>query len=211
MLNEGGRPIEAFSDKSSTTISELMVQAPGDSEDLARILEEYRPYLLAIAQAEFPSDLAPKVGPSDLVQLTLTKGHFRFEEFRGQSREELAGWLRQILLNQLKTEVRTYHREKRDIAREVQIDSGIVDLEQLSASGEALSREERALLDAALARLTPVHRQAIQMRHGDDLSFRELGVRLSRSEEAARKLWTRAVQRLQEELGVDATGRAGSS
>src|SRR5690349_9307366 len=74
---------------------------PEKSVVLGQLLEEFRPYLLAIANAEFPKTLAAKLGPSDVVQLTLAKGHVQFEDFRGQSRDELAQWLRTILLNHL--------------------------------------------------------------------------------------------------------------
>jgi RNA polymerase sigma-70 factor, ECF subfamily len=78
---------------------------------------------------------------------------------------------------------------------------------QLSPSGEALSREERELFNRAMERLPDSYRQAIELRHREDLSFEKLGERLNRSEEAARKLWTRAVRQLQQELGIDGKQR----
>lgn len=179
------------------------LDVPRDAEELGRLLEEFRSYLLAIANAEFPRALAAKLGPSDLVQLTLAKGHVEFHDFRGKSREELASWLRMILLNHLNSEVRAYAREKRDVRREVQADGRLAHPFQLSPSREALSREERKRLDAALARLPESYRKAIELRHREDLSFQELGRQLNRSEEAARKLWTRAIRQLQQELGID--------
>jgi RNA polymerase sigma-70 factor (ECF subfamily) len=184
----------------------------GTSEELGQLLEEFRPYLLAIANAEFPRGLAGKLGPSDLVQLTLAKGHGRFADFRGSTPEELAHWLRTILHNHLKGAVRNFSREKRNNSREQPADSSLVHPRQLSPSAEALSREERELLDKALERLPDVYRHAIELRHAGNLSFQELGQRLGRSEEAARKVWARAVRKLQEELGIDGTRqpRSGS-
>jgi hypothetical protein len=61
---------------SSADVRQLLEQARrGGSEELGRLLEEFRPYLLAIANAELPRGLAAKLGPSDLVQLTLARGH----------------------------------------------------------------------------------------------------------------------------------------
>jgi len=177
----------------------------GTSEELGRLLEAFRPYLLAIANAEFPQGLAGKLGPSDLVQVTLAKGHGRFAGFRGSTPEELARWLREILRNHLKTVARDYARDKRDFTREQPADSTLVHPRQLSPSAEALSREERELLNNALGQLPDVYRQAIDLRHAGNLTFQELGERLGRSEEAARKVWARAVRQLQEKLGIDAT------
>jgi RNA polymerase sigma-70 factor, ECF subfamily len=177
----------------------------GASEELGRLLEEFRPYLLAIANAEFPRRLAGKMGPSDLVQLTIIKGHERMADFRGAKPEELACWLRQILLNHLKTATRSFACEKRELSREQPAARSMTDSRQLSPSGVAVSREEREVLDRALERLPDPYRQAIEMRHVQNLSFHEIGQRLNRSQEAARKLWARAVRQLQRELEIDAT------
>jgi RNA polymerase sigma-70 factor (ECF subfamily) len=187
-------------------IAESVVRArPGTSEGLGQLLEEFRPYLLAIANAEFPRQLAGKLGPSDFVQMTLAKGHGQFAGFRGTTPQELAHWLRTILRNHLKSTARDFAREKRSLAREQPADSSLVHPRQLSPSGEALSREERELLNRALERLPDVYRQAIELRHAGNLTFQSLGERLGRSEEAARKVWARAVRKLQEELGIDGT------
>jgi RNA polymerase sigma-70 factor (ECF subfamily) len=182
----------------------------GTSKELGQLLEEFRPYLLAIANAEFPRALAGKVGPSDLVQLTIAKGHGRFADFRGSTPEQLAHWLRRILRNHLKSAARDFAREKRNLSREQPADSSLVHPRQLSPSAEALSREERERLNRALERLPEVYRQAIELRHAGNLTFQERGKRLGRSEEAARKVWARAVRQLQEELGIDATRRPRS-
>lgn len=174
----------------------------GDPAEWARLLEEFRPYLLSIAQVEFPKGLARRLGPSDLVQLTLTKGHLQAVAFRGQTREELARWLRQILLNHLTDAARQHARKKRQIGLEQQVSSKTPDKQGLSPSGEALSREEQTLLELALSRISPQHRLVVEWRHQENLSFMEIGARLGKSDEAARKLWTRAIRKLQQELNI---------
>src|SRR5262245_28433940 len=77
------------------------------------LLETCRPYLLAIALAELPGELHGKVGASDVVQETLVRGMQGFGEFQGKSPEELARWLRKILLNHLANVVKAYRTEKR--------------------------------------------------------------------------------------------------
>lgn len=168
-----------------------------------RLLEMYRPYLLSIAEAEFPRSLAAKLGPSDLVQMTLAKGHIRAAEFRGGSREELARWLRQILLHQLTDVSREQARESRGIPLAAADVRELPERGRLTPCGETLSREERELLEAALLRLPDLYRRVILWRHSEDLSFDEIGRRIGRSDEAARKLWTRGLQTLQKELGID--------
>lgn len=176
--------------------------------ELGGLLEELRPYLLAIANAELPQFLAGKLGASDAAQWTITQAYCRFADFRGTTTVELASWMRQILLNHLKTIKRRYSYGKRSVAREQSADIHLIDHRQGTASGAALSREEWSLLKNALDRLPDVHRQAINLRNVDNLSFAEIGHRLNRSEEAARKIWARAIRQLQKELGIDG-GRHG--
>jgi DNA-directed RNA polymerase specialized sigma24 family protein len=68
---------------------------------IGKVLESCRSYLLAIAMAELPGDLHGMLVASELVQETLVKGVEPFGTFQGHTPEELAGWLRRILLNPL--------------------------------------------------------------------------------------------------------------
>lgn len=176
------------------------------SAELGRLFEEYRPYLLAIALDELPAALGGKLGASDLVQETMARGFEHAATFQGSTKEELACWLRSILLNLLANVVQSYQTEKRNVAREQPADSRIVHTRQTSPSTEALSREQWDLLQQGLSRLSDEHRQAIILRHRENLTFAEIGERMSRSEEAARKVWSRAIKQLQQELRQHETG-----
>ncbi len=55
-------------------------------------------------------------------------------------------------------------------------------------------------LQQALRQLSPDHEAVIRLRNWERLSFAEIGQRLGRSEEAAKKLWARAITRLKEVL-----------
>jgi RNA polymerase sigma-70 factor (ECF subfamily) len=71
-----------------------------------------------------------------------------------------------------------------------------------SPSRQMMAAEQAAALRAALLRLPEDYRQVILLRNIERLSFQEIGARLQRSNEAARKLWVRAVDRLRELLGA---------
>ncbi len=64
----------------------------------------------------------------------------------------------------------------------------------------AISREQAAALEQALRRLSPEHQQVLTMRYEGGRSFADIGSALGRSEEAANKLWMRAVRRWREEM-----------
>jgi len=61
-------------------------------------------------------------------------------------------------------------------------------------------QEQAALLAEALGWLKLQHRQVIEFRHWDGLSFKEVALRMQRSPDAACKLWYRALKRLAEEF-----------
>jgi RNA polymerase sigma-70 factor (ECF subfamily) len=69
-----------------------------------------------------------------------------------------------------------------------------------SPSSHAAGQEQSEALDRALERLPLDYREVILLRHEQGLSFEEVGQLMDRSDEAARKLWTRAVRFLREEL-----------
>jgi RNA polymerase sigma-70 factor (ECF subfamily) len=56
------------------------------------------------------------------------------------------------------------------------------------------------LVEAAIERLPDDSRLVVLLRHKEHLSFTEIGERLGRSGDAARKLWERAVERLAQEM-----------
>jgi RNA polymerase sigma-70 factor (ECF subfamily) len=167
--------------------------------------------LLTVANQELPRELRAKLGASDVVQDTLLEAQRDLFQFAGQREEILLSWLRRMLLNNLANLRRSYQQtEKRQVAREISLegDPAGQELQQrlaapgASPSSEAARNEEAGRVDRALARLPEHFRRVIELRYRDNKSFAEIGETLGRSPEAVRKLWARAVERLQEEMGL---------
>jgi RNA polymerase sigma-70 factor (ECF subfamily) len=176
----------------------------GSLEALGRLVEEYRPYLLGIANDELEPDLRPKGGASDLVQESLLEATRDFAHFRGTNQEELLAWLRGILRNNL-ADFRRKHRGAacRHLAREHALDPEQAERLTTDTPGpldRVIEGERLQALETAIASLPEEYRVVLQLRHRDNCSFAEIGTRLDRSEDAARKLWYRAVSRLGELL-----------
>jgi RNA polymerase sigma-70 factor (ECF subfamily) len=180
----------------------------GSGEALGQVLETCRRYLLLIAERELDPALRAKGGASDLVQQTFMEAHRDFARFQGTSDDELRAWLRCMLLHNVGKFVRQYHTQKRGAGREVSIvpDSSSAGLQAFltaatpSPSVKAMRREEDQALHDALDRLPNDYRQVIVLRYEEERPFEEIGVVMGRSAEAVRKLWARAVERLQQEL-----------
>jgi RNA polymerase sigma-70 factor (ECF subfamily) len=181
---------------------QLAAARDGNESGLGILLERYRDYLLSIARQETPEEIRGKVGTSDLVQETIIRGYGQFASFEGNTEEQLACWLRQILLNHVRNVAKWYWTDKRDVAREQPVDEWTFAKDRQTPSQEMLSRERHHLLRDALAKLPEELRRVIEMRHRDDCSFAEIARQLNKSEDTARRFWARAIQQLQHELKV---------
>lgn len=179
----------------------------GSPEALGELLELCRRYLLQIANAQLDSKLQTKFGASDLVQETFLEAQRVFDRFQGDSPVELRAWLRAILLNKLADGERHFRgTAKRQLGREVGLsaDSGSSPepTAGLPTPSMVMMQGERAVaLTAALQRLPEDYRQVIVWRQIEDLAFEDIAARFGRSVDAVRKLWWRAIQQLQHELG----------
>jgi RNA polymerase sigma-70 factor (ECF subfamily) len=182
----------------------LLAAARGGSADaLGRAFEACRAYLLLVAERELDPALRAKGGASDLVQQTFLEAQQDFARFHGASADELRAWLRQLLIHNLANFARRYRRAgKRRLDREAAGGrgwSGLAD-DTASPSGKAAARERDEALEQALARLPDDYRQVLALRYREGCRFEEIARRMGRTANAVRKLWGRAVERLQAEL-----------
>jgi RNA polymerase sigma-70 factor (ECF subfamily) len=182
----------------------------GSSEALGQALEVCRRYLLHIAQQQLDPDLRAKGGASDLVQWTFLEAQRDFAHFQGDSNTEWKAWLRRLLIDNLANFTRHYRgTAKRQVGREVALDAGSsgdspgagLYAATASPSAAAMAHERAAALQRALAKLPEDYRQVITLRQLEERSFEEIGPLMHRSPDAARKLWTRAIDCLRQELG----------
>ena len=181
----------------------------GSREALGQVLELCRGYLLRIAGQEIDPKLLAKGGPSDLVQETFMEAQRDFARFHGTHEEELLAWLRQLLLHNVANFTRRYRgTQKREVDREVELrlaDSsadrfGAPAADTPSPSAEALANEQAQLVQRAMDRLPEEYRRAIILRNQDRRSFAEIGQTLRCSPDSARRLWSRAIEALQQQL-----------
>lgn len=185
----------------------LQAARDGDESAINRLIEDCRHYLLMIANREMESGLGQKAGASDLVQDCMVSALRCLGGFEGDSREEWLGWLRGILLNDVKQTRRHYRTQGRDLERERAIDGGDstnkrqeIEAGAQTPSSAAIATEEGQRLWDAMAALSEEDRQIIQLRNWDDLPFPEIAERMGRSHDAVRKLWSRAIVRLQKAM-----------
>jgi RNA polymerase sigma-70 factor, ECF subfamily len=170
----------------------------GSAEALGRVLEACRTYLCLVAERELDPTLRGKGGVSDLVQETLFEAARDFGQFHGTSNAELRAWLRRLLLNNLLSFTRRYRQTgKRQVDREVPLSDPSA--HSPSPSGHAMAHEQSEAIRLALERLPEHYRRVLLLRYEQKQSFDRIGAELGLSDNAARKLWVRAVKRLKQE------------
>jgi RNA polymerase sigma-70 factor (ECF subfamily) len=191
--------------------AELLEAAQAGSRDaVGELIDGYRTYLLLIANQELDPAIRAKLGASDVVQETMLTAQQAIGDFRGSTHEEMLGWLRGILLNDLLEAGRSYRgTAMRNVGREIPIDGDSrlnqppieIRNNQDTPSVGAAETELETVLYAAMSRLSKEHQQVLRLRNWQQLPFADIGSEMNRTPDAARKLWSRAVLQLQRELG----------
>lgn len=188
---------------------DLSAARAGSQEAMGTALEACRGYLLALAERELDADLRAKGGASDLVQDTFLEAQRDFAGFRGQTEADLLAWLRRLLLNNLANFARTYRQTaKRRLDREVRLPGSgesnagesRIAADTPSPSARTRAGEDAAALHAALSRIPEDYREVLTLRYVEGLTFEQCAERMGRSAAALRKLWSRAVERMQAEM-----------
>jgi RNA polymerase sigma-70 factor (ECF subfamily) len=210
-----------MNDSAVMNIENWLAQAKGGSrEALGRLLGAHMNYLKTLAYAQMDDRLKRRIGASDIVQDTLLEAHRDFLHFVGKTPAEFSGWLRMILINNLRRAFECHLKTaKRDIRRELSLedldrkaDQSASRMEWLlaapnrSAGSEALMHESLIRLSDAIANLSAEHREVIILRHVQGLPFKEIGERLNKTSGAVRMLWMRAIEKLRETSDLS-TGR----
>jgi RNA polymerase sigma-70 factor (ECF subfamily) len=196
-----------MSEQRDSMASVLQLAKAGDSLAIGEVLDGFRTYLTLLARIQIGRHLQSKADPDDVVQEAFLDAHRQFSNFRGESVDELASWLRKIMAGHLAQLIRRYcATEARNIRLEYSIeqdlDSSSTRLSRGLASPESTPseafrhREDLLVLAEMLEELPSDYRDVIVLRQIEGLSFGEISVRMERSEDSVQKLWVRGLQAL---------------
>ena len=163
----------------------------GEGDARERLLARYLPRLRRWAHGRLPGYARGLADTDDLVQVTLIRTLNRLEEFEPQHEGALLAYLRKVLLNAVREEIRRSGRRPETTA----LDETAPQVQQMVGSPIVDSYE------AALARLGERDREAVILRVEFGYTHGEIADALgSPSANAARMTVTRALVRLAEEM-----------
>jgi len=173
-------------------------------------LERFREYLCLLARLQLDPRLQGKVDASGVVQQTLFEAHEAMGSFQGGGDADQAAWLRQILANNLRDEVRKFSTQARDVGRERSLQAALdasssrieacLAADQSSPSEHAVRHEQLIRLTEALARLPEDQQLAVELHHLKGLPLADVSEQLGRSKGAVAALLFRGLKKLRELL-----------
>jgi len=185
---------------SETTPSAALLRRArdGSGEALGTLFESCGGRLLALIRLRLGRSLRRDLESRDILQATFLKAFEHLDQFEGSGSRTLLGWLAAIARNEIRDRAQYLGRQRRDAGARVALHSSLpVAVETLASEVSRLQiKEDSRLLERALAGLSEDHREVIVLRRLEELSFREIGERLGRSEDASRMLFARALAAL---------------
>lgn len=194
---------------------ELLDEAlAGNNESLGQLLEHYRAYLTVLAQRYLDQRLKGRLDAADVVQVTFLEAQRDLPSFRGHHIEELLGWLRHILRNNVSSAHQKHiYTQKRSAGREVSnspTDSrpAITDLapsEQTSPSQRMMRDEAAVYLSNCLEELPDTQREALRLRYVEGRSLKEISESMDKTEMAVAGLLKRGLKALRNRMISDST------
>jgi RNA polymerase sigma-70 factor (ECF subfamily) len=153
--------------------------------------------LLALIRLRMGPSLRTRLESRDVLQATLLKSFERLDQFEGETGASLMAWLARIAENEIRDLAEYHRRQRRDVARALPLEAADdVAARVRSAFSQAALDEESARLERAIETLDEPHREVILLRKYQESSFKEIAVRMGRSEDACRMLLARALAAL---------------
>jgi RNA polymerase sigma-70 factor (ECF subfamily) len=190
---------------------ELLGQAQaGDAAALDGLLRRYEDRLRRVIRVRLDAQARRSLDSADLVQETFMAALTGIPTLQAHDRGAILAWLTRIAENELIDARRRATAARRDRRRDVPLDGAPIPEARAAAPEEAAAaREQKDLVDAAVAKLTESHREVIVRRTYLGLSWDEVARQLGcPSADAARQLHRRATIALAKQLDSGAAPAA---
>ncbi len=190
----------------STTL--LRRARQGEPDALDALYERVAGRLLAFIRLRLGRTLRAQLESRDILQATFLKSFEHLAEFEKSDTPSLMAWLGRIAENEIRDRADYHGRQRRDARVEVPLETAHagVAAHVRSALTQVILDERAERLEVALEALDAHYREIIILRSLEELSFREIGRRLEKSEDACRMLYARAMAALTIRMGAHGAG-----
>ena len=170
----------------------------GDGGARDVLLRRYLPVLRRWAHGRLPASARDLSDTDDLVQVTLLRALSNIDDFDARHTGSFLAYLRQILLNQVRDELRRQQRRPGG----AELDTEIPDLETPPLVEQMLGHERVRAYERALAQLPKRQQELIVMRMEFGMSYPEIAAEVDSTQDAVRVMVARAIVLLSKQLGT---------
>ncbi len=189
-----------MSDRFTTTDSATAVLLDrvrsGDGAARDHLMARFLPLLQRWARGRLPAYARSSAETDDLVQVSLVRALANVERFENRGEGAFLAYLRRILLNAVRDEIRRASRRPPHDP----VDSELRD-HAPSVVEQAIGRQAMARYEAALAALEPRQREAVLLRVEFGYSYAQVSEAIAgASANAARMVVSRALAKMAEEM-----------
>lgn len=189
------RPGSGPADLESTAVLLEQVRG-GDARARERLVARFLPVLRRWGHGRLPSRARGLADTDDLVQVSLLRALDHVEGFEAKREGAFLAYLRRILLNAVRDEIRRSARRPTQDMEAVELPAPDPSLLELQIGRDTLEAYEEAL-----ARLTEAQREAVILRLEFGYSYPQIADAMGRTTpNAARMLVARALVQLAEEM-----------
>jgi RNA polymerase sigma-70 factor (ECF subfamily) len=178
----------------------------GNAEALEALYGRVAARLLALIRLRLGRTLRGRIDSGDVLQAVLLKSFEHLQQFEESDSASLMSWLARIAENEIRDRADYQHRQRRDVRREVPFEAAHAEIAAgvRSALTQLVLDERAKRLERAIESLDDHYREVVLLRSFEELSFREIGARLGKSEDACRMLYARAMAALTTRVIADA-------
>ena len=173
----------------------------GNSDALAQLLEAYRARLKVFASFLLRNTSRTSVDVSDVVQETNLKAVAHFQSIQGNQEGKLAKWLRTTLRNHVTNVIVSQNRPgRRPKSLDHLIEHGSLVAEDSTPINQMIKREQADIVKDIIKELQPNYQQVLDLYYLKNLGHQEIGEKMGKDAEYARKLLYRATEALRKKL-----------
>ena len=176
-----------------------------DQEAFSELFSRFEPQLRRRIEKRLPAAMRRRIAAMDVLQEAAIVVFTRLADFEDRGDGSFLAWMRRIADLKLREMVRKYletakRRHVLEVSRGARPDTmqfagRIPTPSQVAMAGEFRDRAEKAF-----AALPPDYREVLELVQDEGLTLREVGERMGRSREAAKKLHARALTKYSELL-----------
>lgn len=185
----------------------------GDEEAFAVLCSRYEGLLQARIRPWLSAPIRRKVSILDVLQETLLTAHRRLDDFEDRGEGAFGAWLARIAELKAREAVRRYAgAAKRNVGQEVtrgqRPETALVPGAGPSPSEQAIAGERQDQIHRAMERLPDDYRRVLTLIQLDHVSLDTAATLMSRSRQAVKKLYSRALARLADLVELTGKGEA---